>query len=202
MFEVRFHGRGGQGAVVASIVLASAFFREGKYVQAFPSFGAERRGAPVTAFTRVSDREIRERYGIYRPDCLIVLDSSLTRKAGITSGLKPGRWIIINSDRKPEDYPFSKEFAVATVDANAIARKHGLGTAAMPIVNTTILGALPKVTSLLKIESVLEAVREHAPSKPEENALAALDAYHAVLWEPGPSRKASDPGPFGQKESV
>jgi len=182
MFEVRFHGRGGQGAVVASIVLASAFFHEGKYVQAFPSFGAERRGAPVTAFTRVSDHEIRERYGIYRPDCLFILDSSLTRKTAITAGLKRGQWIIINSDKKPQDYAFSQDFSVATVDANGIAQKHGLGTATMPIVNTTILGALPRVTSLLKIESILEAVREHAPSKPEKNAEAALEAYHAVIW--------------------
>ena len=82
MYEIRFHGRGGQGAVVASIVLASAFFKEGKFVQAFPSFGAERRGAPVVAFTRVSDQEIRERFGIYEPDCLIILDSSLTRREG------------------------------------------------------------------------------------------------------------------------
>lgn len=189
MFEVRFHGRGGQGAVVASIVLASAFFREGKFVQAFPSFGAERRGAPVTAFTRVSDEEIRERYGIYRPDCLFVLDSSLTQKPTITSGLKPGRWIIINSDKKPRDFAFSKDFVVATVDANAIAKKHGLGTMAMPIVNTTILGALPRVTSLLRIESILEAVREHAPSKPDKNAQAALEAYHSVLWESTPEKK-------------
>jgi len=182
MFEIRFHGRGGQGVVVASTVLASAFFREGKFVQAFPSFGGERRGAPVTAFTRVSDQEIRERFGIYRPDCLFILDSSLTGKTNVTSGLKPGHWIIVNSDRKPADYSFLAGYRVATVDGNSIAKKHGLGTPAMPIVNTTILGALPRVTSLLKIESILESVREYAPSKPEKNAEAALEAYHSVTF--------------------
>jgi 2-oxoacid:acceptor oxidoreductase gamma subunit (pyruvate/2-ketoisovalerate family) len=182
MFEIRFHGRGGQGVVVASTVLASAFFKEGKFIQAFPSFGAERRGAPVTAFTRVSDHEIRERFGIYKPDCLIVLDSSLTKKATLTSGLKQGQWIIINSDRKPGDYAFLGDFRVATVDGNSIAKKHGLGTSSIPIVNTTILGALPKVTALLRIESILEAVREHAPSKPEKNAEAALEAYQSVIF--------------------
>jgi 2-oxoacid:acceptor oxidoreductase gamma subunit (pyruvate/2-ketoisovalerate family) len=182
MFEIRFHGRGGQGVVVASTVLASAFFREGKFVQAFPSFGAERRGAPVTAFTRVSDHEIRERFGIYKPDCLIVLDSRLTKKATLTSGLKQGQWIIINSDKKPEDYGFLENFRMATVDGNSIAKKHGLGTSSMPIVNTTILGVLPKVTQLLRIESILDAVREHAPSKPEKNAEAALEAFHSVMF--------------------
>ena len=182
MFEIRFHGRGGQGVVVASTVLASAFFKEGKFVQAFPSFGAERRGAPVTAFTRVSDHEIRERYGIYKPDCLIVLDSSLTKNPTLTSGLKQGHWIIINSDKKPENYAFLGDFRMATVDGNSIAKRHGLGTSSMPIVNTTILGALPKVTPLLGIESILEAVREYAPSKPEKNAEAALESYHAVMF--------------------
>jgi 2-oxoacid:acceptor oxidoreductase gamma subunit (pyruvate/2-ketoisovalerate family) len=181
MFEIRFHGRGGQGAVVASIVLASAFFKEGKFIQAFPSFGAERRGAPVVAFTRVSDQEIRERFGIYKPDCLIILDSSLTLRKDITSGLKQDHWIIINSDKKPEDYAVLGPYQVATLDANSISLKYGLGSSAVPIVNTTILGAFSKVTQTVKIESVLDAVRENAPSKPENNAKAALEAYQSVI---------------------
>ena len=166
MYEIRFHGRGGQGAVVASIVLASAFFKEGKFVQAFPSFGAERRGAPVVAFTRVSDQEIRERFGIYEPDCLIILDSSLTRREAIASGLKKGQWIIINSDKRPEDYQFLGPYRVATLDANSVSLKYGLGSSSVPIVNTTILGAFSKVTQTVTIESIVEAVRENAPSKP------------------------------------
>ena len=182
MYEIRFHGRGGQGAVVASTVLASSFFREGKFVQAFPSFGAERRGAPVLAFTRVSEQEIRERFGIYEPDCLIVLDSSLTQREGLASGLKAKHWIIINSDQRPEDFAFLGPYRVATLDANAIARKHGLGSASAPIVNTTILGGFAKVTRMVAIASVVEAVREYAPSQPETNANAALEAYDAVVF--------------------
>jgi len=182
MFEIRFHGRGGQGAVVASIVLASAFFKEDKFVQAFPSFGAERRGAPVVSFTRVSDREIRERFGIYKPDCLIVLDSSLTLRKAITSGLKEGHWIIINSDKKPESFADLGPFRVATLDANSISLKYGLGSSAVPIVNTTILGAFSRVTETVKIESILEAVRENAPSKPENNAQAAREAFDLVVF--------------------
>ena len=167
--------------MVASIVLASAFFKEGKFIQAFPSFGAERRGAPVVAFTRVSDQEIRERFGIYKPDCLIILDSSLTQRKDITSGLKQDHWIIINSDKKAEDYAALGPYRVATLDANSISVKYGLGSSAVPIVNTTILGAFSKVTQMVKIESVLDAVRENAPSKPENNAKAALEAYQSVI---------------------
>ena len=184
MFEIRFHGRGGQGAVVASSVLASAFFKEGKFVQAFPSFGAERRGAPVTAFTRIDDEEISIRFGIYNPDCLVILDATLAKKAGITSGLKDGHWIIINSDRPPDNFRFLGDYRVATIDASSIARKYKLGSPSVPIINTTILGAFAKVTGTVKIESVLEAIRESAPSKPEENARAAREAYEAADYRP------------------
>jgi 2-oxoacid:acceptor oxidoreductase gamma subunit (pyruvate/2-ketoisovalerate family) len=182
VFEIRFHGRGGQGAVVASSVLASAFFKEGKFVQAFPSFGAERRGAPVTAFTRIDDREISIRFGIYKPDCLVILDATLSKKPGITSGLKDGHCIIINSDRPPANFHFLGDYSVATIDASSIARKYKLGSPSVPIINTTILGAFAKVTGTVKIESVLEAIRESAPSKPEENTRAALDAYEAANY--------------------
>lgn len=168
--------------MVASIVLASAFFREGKFVQAFPSFGAERRGAPVVAFTRVNDREIRQRFGIYKPDCLVILDSSLTQRKDITLGLKEGCWIIINSDKKPEEFSDLGPYRVATLDANQISLKYGLGSSAVPIVNTTILGAFSKVTQTVSIKSIVEAVREYAPSKPENNAKAAEDAYGAVVF--------------------
>jgi pyruvate ferredoxin oxidoreductase gamma subunit len=181
MFEIRFHGRGGQGVVLASTVLASAFFKEGKFVQAFPSFGAERRGAPVMAFTRVSDQEIRERFGIYKPDCLVILDASLTKQEGTTSGLKKGGWIIINSEGNPDDYASLDIYRVAAIDANSIARKYKLGSPSMPIINTTILGAFAKVTQEVTIESVIAAIEENSPVKPEENARAALDAYRSIV---------------------
>ena len=181
MYEIRFLGRGGQGAVVASTVLASSFFKEGKFVQAFPSFGAERRGAPVLAFTRVSEKHIRERFGIYEPDCLIILDASLVRRPDVVSGLKTGQWIVINSDRRPEEFDFPGRFRIATLDANAISLKYGLGSASVPIVNTTILGAFSKATGTVSIQSVVDSILEYAPYQPENNAKAAREAYDSVV---------------------
>jgi 2-oxoisovalerate ferredoxin oxidoreductase gamma subunit len=122
MIEIRTHGRGGQGAVIASEILAEAFFREKKFVQAFPAFGVERRGAPVVSFTRISEGEIRERCEIYEPDHLIVLDPVLLDTVNITAGLKEGGWIIINTNRDLQSRGPLEKFRVATVDANTIAR--------------------------------------------------------------------------------
>ena len=104
MHELRIHGRGGQGAVIASKVLAVALFREGRCVQSFPAFGVERRGAPVTAFLRVDDAPVRLRCEVAEPDALIVLDPTLIDAVDVTAGLKPGGSILINSERAPEHY--------------------------------------------------------------------------------------------------
>ncbi|MDZ7262463.1 MAG: 2-oxoacid:acceptor oxidoreductase family protein [candidate division KSB1 bacterium] len=181
MVEIRIHGRGGQGAVVASKVLASAVFQEGKYVQSFPAFGVERRGAPVTAFTRIDERPILLRCEIYEPDHLIVLDPTLIDAIDVTAGLKQGGWILINSPRRPEELSLSPAFKVATVDANAIAVSYQLGTKTTPIVNTAILGAFSKITNLVGLDSVVQAIREDVPFKKEENAAAAKDAYRMVI---------------------
>ena len=133
MRELRIHGRGGQGAVIASKVLAVALFREGRWVQSFPAFGVERRGAPVTAFLRVADAPIRLRCEITAPDDLIVLDPTLVDAIDVTAGLKPGGGILINTDRPPTAYPaLTDRFRVATVDASAIAARarHRLPVAA------------------------------------------------------------------------
>jgi 2-oxoisovalerate ferredoxin oxidoreductase gamma subunit len=175
--EIRFHGRGGQGAVIASKILAEAFFREGKYVQSFPAFGAERRGAPVAAFTRVDENPIRIRTQIYAPDTVVVLDPSLLESADITSGLKPKGWVVINIDSSPADIPNMERFRVATVDAGAVAVEHGLGTPTAPIVNTAILGAFAKATRAVEIESVAAVIRESIPHRGDANAAACLDAY-------------------------
>jgi len=177
MIEIRIHGRGGQGAVVASQVLAVAAFREGKYVQAFPAFGVERRGAPVVAFARISDRPIRIRSQIYNPDHIIVLDPTLLQAVDVTAGLKEKGWIIINSDRPPEEFDLPRKFRVATVDANSIAVKHRLGTRTAPI---AILGAFSRITGIVGLEAVLEAVRETVPIRQEENVAAAKEAYELV----------------------
>jgi 2-oxoisovalerate ferredoxin oxidoreductase gamma subunit len=180
MIEIRTHGRGGQGAVIASEILADAFFREGKYVQAFPAFGVERRGAPVVAFTRVSEGDIRERCEIYEPDHLIVLDPVLIRTVNITTGLKDGGWIVINTNRAVEDPALITRYRIATVDANAIALKYGLGSRAAPIVNTAILGAFAGATKLVGLKAVTEAVEEFVPLKKENNKKATEEAFKSV----------------------
>lgn len=188
MLELRIHGRGGQGAVVASKVLAAALFREGRGVQSFPAFGVERRGAPVTAFLRLSDEPILLRCEVTDPDYVIVLDPTLVEAVDVTAGLKPGGTILINSARAPESYgELARRFRVATVDAGAIAASHGLGSRTQPIVNTAILGAFAVDSGLVSVDSVLAAIREEVPSQTAENVAAALEAAGAV-------RSAGAPG--------
>lgn len=180
MIEVRIHGRGGQGAVVASAVLASALFFDGRYVQAFPAFGVERRGAPVMAFTRWDFKPIRVRTNIYQPDHLIVLDRSLfLEESGVTTGLKEQGWILVNSSKDLE-LADSSAYKVAIVDASAIAVSHKLGSSTAPMMNTAILGAFSKITGLVTIGSVIRAIRDNVPDKKEENVAAAREAYSKV----------------------
>jgi 2-oxoacid:acceptor oxidoreductase gamma subunit (pyruvate/2-ketoisovalerate family) len=182
MIEIRLHGRGGQGAVVGANILAEAAMREGKYVQAFPLFGAERRGAAVQAFLRVDTKHIYMRDIVERPDHVIVLDAGLikTKAAQVDKGLKVGGWILINSRESPEVFNFSSDFSVATVDASSIAVKHGLGTAQSPIVNTAILGSFIKLIDLVSLDALLHAVEVEVPVKKEANVAAAKEAYHSV----------------------
>jgi 2-oxoacid:acceptor oxidoreductase gamma subunit (pyruvate/2-ketoisovalerate family) len=182
MIEIRTHGRGGQGAVIASEILADAFFLEKKFVQAFPAFGVERRGAPVVSFTRVSDGEIRERCEIYEPDHLIVLDPVLLDTVNITVGLKEGGWIVINTNRDMQESEILKKFRVATVDANSIALKYGLGSRSAPIVNTAIVGAFAGATKLVGLEAVLGAIAEFVPQRKENNQKAAEEAFNSVAF--------------------
>jgi 2-oxoacid:acceptor oxidoreductase gamma subunit (pyruvate/2-ketoisovalerate family) len=177
LIEVRFHGRGGQGAVVAAKILADAFFQEGKHVQSFPAFGVERRGAPVTAFTRIDDTPIFLRCNIYTPDIIVVMDPTLLRETGVTTGLKDNGMVVVNAAREDLDMSAYEGFAVAPVDATAIAVRHGLGTNTNPIVNTAILGAFSRATGLVSIESVVQSIMSGVPKHAEENAAAAREAY-------------------------
>ncbi|MDH7512328.1 MAG: 2-oxoacid:acceptor oxidoreductase family protein [Clostridiales bacterium] len=177
MVEIRFHGRGGQGTVVASKVLADALAKEGNYVQAYPEFGVERRGAPVFAFIRIDDKPIYDKSRIYEPDHVVVVDPTLVEAIDVTEGLKDGGVIIINSDKKPEEFKIYKIFRVATVNATGIAVKHKLGTLVAPIVNTAIVGGVVKILNLTKLESLLAAIKEGVPLKPEANMAAAKEAY-------------------------
>jgi pyruvate ferredoxin oxidoreductase gamma subunit/2-oxoisovalerate ferredoxin oxidoreductase gamma subunit len=180
--EIRFHGRGGQGAVVASSVLAAACFVEGKYSQAFPAFGVERRGAPVEAYIRIDDRKILLRTNVYTPDHVVVLDPTLLEAADVSRGLKPGGVVLINTDKRPEAYPAFSSFVVCAVDAQRIALRHRLGSRTHPIVNTAILGAFSRATGLVGIDAVCEAIRREVPSRQEENAAAAREAWGSVVF--------------------
>jgi len=181
MHEVRIHGRGGQGAVIASKILAAALFRDGRSVQAFPAFGVERRGAPVTAFLRCAQEPILLRCEITEPDNLIVLDPTLMEAVNVAIGLKVGGGILINSPREPQSYTdLADRYSVATVDASSIARRHGLGSRTQPIVNTAILGAFAAHTGLVRLDSVCEAIAEEIPFQPDDNIRAAREAAEAV----------------------
>ena len=177
MIELRFHSRGGQGGVVAGKLLAVATFKEGRYVQSFPTFGVERRAAPVMAFVRIDDKPIRLRTQIYNPDHIIILDQSLIQMLDVTQGLKPGGMILINTEKSPEDFDFGSDFRVVTIDASTIAVRNGLGSVTQPIVNTAILGAIAKVLKIVTIESVVAAIEEDVPAKTVSNVNAAKEAY-------------------------
>jgi len=179
--EIRIHGRGGQGAVTAAQLLAHAAFLEGKWVQAFPYFGAERRGAPVKAFARISDEPILVHSQVYNPDYIVVLAPKLQEVVDVTEGLKKDGLILINTRKKPEEVDL-KNWRIATVDATGIALELNLLVAGQPVVNTSILGAFAKATGEVKLESVLKVIRETwSGSIGEINAKAAELAYERLM---------------------
>ena len=184
MKEIRIHGRGGQGAVVASNILAAAAFKDGNYVQSFPAFGSERRGAPVKAFIRIDSKPITLRQAIEEPDGVIVLDETLIGLGldNVTAGMEEGGFVLVNTRKGPSDFEDSlKGFRVFTVDANSIAIRNGLGTVTTPIVSTAILGALSAATGIVTLESLIEAVKEEVPANPEGNVKAVREAYDEVV---------------------
>ena len=160
MIEIRFHGRGGQGAVTSAEILAQAAIEEGRYATAFPSFGSERRGAPVLAFTRIADEKIRLRTGIYEPDIVIVLDPTLIESQNVTSGLKKDGVLVLNTKKDPEFWQEKLgNFKICTVGATTIAMEE-LG---VPITNVIMLGALINATSLVKPEMIEKRIAERFP---------------------------------------
>jgi len=179
--EIRIHGRGGQGSVTAAELLAHAAFIEGKWVQAFPYFGAERRGAPVKAFARISDEPILVHSQIYNPNYVIVLDHAIYKVVDVTEGLKKDGIIIINTTKKPEEVGV-KGWRVATVDGTGIALELNLLVAGLPVVNTSILGAFAKATDEVSLASVLKAIKETwLGGAGEKNAKAAELAYERLI---------------------
>lgn len=178
--EIRWHGRGGQGAVTSAELLARAAIDEGKYAQAFPAFGAERRGAPVIAFVRIStDKPIRIRAEVEAPDIVVVLDPGLLRVVNVTSGIKANGMLVVNSKKQPEQ--IEKEFAfngsLATVDATTIAREL-LG---VTIVNTSMIGALLRAIGVVKLESLFEPLKQRFGHLAERNIDAMKRAYEETV---------------------
>jgi 2-oxoacid:acceptor oxidoreductase gamma subunit (pyruvate/2-ketoisovalerate family) len=181
MLEIRFHGRGGQGTVVATILLSQAFFQAGYQVQSFPFFGVERRGAPVEAYLRLDAKKILLRTNVTAPDHVVVQDQTLLQSIDVTRGLKPGGWILLNSPEAAADPGRFRGLKVACVDATRIALKHQLGTRTHPIVNTAMMGAFARMLGIPPMEAVCNAIREEVPSEPDANIAAAREAYEEVI---------------------
>jgi len=173
MIEIKFKGRGGQGTVVASEILGRAFFLEGKYPQCFSLFGGERRGAPVVGFLRVDEEPILLKCQIRYPDQMIIFDLSLTDEKEIFQELKPNGLVLVNSNRGIDFFKNLRKYRIGLIDAGAIARKAGLGGT----FNTAMLGAYIRFTHLVKMETLIEAVRKMVPAKIEENVEAVRVAY-------------------------
>ncbi len=183
LVEIVFHGRGGQGAVTAANLLVAAALDDGnKGVQAFPFFGAERRGAPVRAFARISGDEIHLRSEIYKPDIVIVLDESIMDIVDTLKGLKKGEGkILINTTKKPSEFKFSKDYTVATVDATGIAIKYKILVGGIPVVNTPILGAVPKILDRVTLKSIQGKIRKKWKADLAEiNVKATQEAFDKV----------------------
>jgi len=180
MQEIRFHGRGGQGTVVASILLAKAFFSAGCWVQSFPVFGVERRGAPVEAYLRLAKEKILIRSNVYTPDHVVVQDIKLLESVDVTAGLKPGGWILVNASIQPENLEVFSGFHLAWVDATGIAVQNRLGTRTHPIINTAMIGAFSRMLEMPPLEMISDAIKEEIAVKPEQNIRAVKDAYESV----------------------
>jgi len=181
MLEIRFHGRGGQGAVTSVELLALAAINEGKFAQGFPSFGPERRGAPVAAFLRIDDHHIRLRCKIENPNVILILDPSLIPIQKPAADLRDDGLIVLNTAKSPEDvrreYGFHHKLAL--VDANTIARE----VLGVPITNTTMLGALIKATGVVEVDSMEEPLRERFGPLAVKNFNALKAAYDKTVVE-------------------
>lgn len=161
MSEVRFHGRGGQGVVTTSKILANAFSRIGQFGASFPMFGFERRGAPVTAFGRFSDKPVREKTQIYNPDILVVLDPSQKNSPAVFLGLLPGGMMLLNDSTDTISVSHENLKRLAIIDAKKIA----LEEIGLAIPNTVVVGAFARMSGLLGIEPVIEALQDYFTGK-------------------------------------
>jgi pyruvate ferredoxin oxidoreductase gamma subunit len=194
MFQVRIHGRGGQGVVTAAEMLSIAAFEEGRHAQAFPSFGSERTGAPVVAFCRIADKEIRLREPIMEPDALIIQDPTLLHQVDVFAGLKRDGYVLINTTKTFEELglgDFLRDWhpeRLCTVAATDISIK----CVGRPVPNVPLLGGFAAVSQLLKLESVIKAIGAKFSGKVAEgNIAAAAEAYKVVMREMEEAKEAA-----------
>ena len=185
IYEIRWHGRGGQGAVTAARIVAEAAFLKGyKGVTATPSFGAERRGVPVSAATRISRKPIRTLSQVVEPDIVVVLDQTLLAYPEVINGLRKGGWLIVNSNQAPRDIGYDGKFSVATADATAVCREMGLVAAGVTMVNIAILGTFASATKLVDLENIVQVLKGRFNNKSfETNLMAITKTYEMTKVE-------------------
>lgn len=183
MFQMRMHGRGGQGVVSGAEMLSVAAFLEGRHAQAFPSFGSERMGAPVMAFCRIDDSEIRLREPVMAPDALIIQDPTLLHQVDLFNGLQAGGCVLVNSTRSLHELGLDEftagvsRYRIYTVAATELALKH----VGRPVPNAALLGGFSAVSGEIRLESVVAAIRERFPPQiARSNIAAATEAYDAA----------------------
>jgi pyruvate ferredoxin oxidoreductase gamma subunit len=188
MFQIRIHGRGGQGVVSGAEMLSVAAFLEGRHAQAFPSFGSERMGAPVMAFCRIDDKEIRLREPVLAPDALIIQDQTLLHQVDLFNGVPKGAYVLVNSTRSLDELGLGgfargvQQYRMCTIPATDLARKH-VGRA---VPNVPLLGGFAAITGAIALPSLVAAVREKFPATvAEKNVAAATEAFELAraAWE-------------------
>lgn len=185
MFQVRIHGRGGQGIVTAAEMLSLAAFDEGHHAQAFPSFGSERNGAPVVSFCRIDDHPIRLREPVAEPDALLIQDPTLLHQVDVFAGLKPDGYMLINTAKTFDELGLAEFVAgfrrerLLTVPASDLAREH----TGRPVANAALLGGFAALSGLLSLESVARAIREKLPARIAEGNVTAAERAHAWVTD-------------------
>lgn len=187
MLQIRIHGRGGQGVVTAAELLSVAAFEQGRHAQAFPSFGSERTGAPVVAFCRIDDREIRLREPILEPDVLIVQDPTLLHQVDVFQGLKPEGYVLINSRRSFAELGLAEVAGrlrperLLTVPATDLAMRH-IGR---PLPNVVLIGAFAALSGLIAMPALDHAIHQRFAGKVADANVAAAAAAYALVHAPG-----------------
>jgi pyruvate ferredoxin oxidoreductase gamma subunit len=188
VIEIRLHGRGGQGAVTASRIIATAAYEEGKYSQAIPMYGTERRGAPLTAYVRIDNVRVRERELVHNPNISLCFDPLISLQQAVANDLKPNGQVLLNVPFAPENSMLAGDINIATVDATSIA----LETLGRPITNTALLGAFAKATGVVKLESIEKAIKKYFPGRLGDMNIAAVrKSYEKVSpWVPAKNKVA------------